>query len=1112
MPENLDSLAPEDIRRLIHEMRVRQIELETENESLYLEQAELVASQERYIDLYERAPVGYVTVNDMGLIQQVNLRAATLLGVQRRVPIHRSISHILFHADERIFNLARKKLFKTREMQSCELRLVRDQGEPVWARLVLTLAHDGAGNEEIRIALSDITERKHTEEKLTEERNLLRTLVDILPSAVFVKDCESRFVLANVTCANLMGLDSPESLVGKTDADLYPPEIAAEFRAEELEVLSGKHQLHSEQRRILDNGDLQVRLISKVPIRSSSGEITGLVGSAFDITQRIQMEDELRANEAFERAILNSLPAHIAVLDQSGIIVAVNEPWLRFARENGNPGVEAIGVGVNYPDACKTLDSESESSAKDAVAGVLSVLSGKQPRFIMEYPCNGPRQPRWFVMEVIKLTGEGGGAIVAHTDITERKLNQRLLAWEKEAMESIVSESSLGQQLDVLILGMENLMPGVLCSVLILDDDGFHLRHGGAPSLPESYNRAIDGMVVGAGVGLWATAAQGDRQIEVADIASDPLWSDHREIALKHGLHTCWSAPIHSNQGEVLGTCAIYHSERYHPDAAEREVIERAVQVIRIAIENQRSEQKIHKLHAELEQRVEERTNELQSANATLNDFKSALDQHSVVATTDTEGTILYANDKFSEISKYSNEELIGQSHRIVNVGYHSEAFFRDLWETIISGRTWKGEIKNRCKDGSTYWVNGTIVPFLGPDNKPVQFMMISTDITKRKRMEVELQDVVERLRLAAEAGKIGVWEWNLATDEVTWDDQMFKIYGLPPSPQGRMDYSDWAAAVLPEDLAEQEEQLQYTVQSRGRGQREFRITRATDEDVRVIRGSEMIATDSNGKAKRMVGINYDATQSQRAEARIRELNAALEVRAEAQEAANKEMESFSYSVSHDLRAPLRAVSGFSRMVLEDYAGKMDGEGRRMLGVIHSEAQRMGLLIDDLLAFSRLGRHPIELKPIDMETMARDVFDELVDRHPERKLRLNLHTLPPAYGTGSLIRQVWTNLISNAIKFTGGREIGEIEIGAKSNGEKGQIYYIKDNGIGFDPRHADKLFGVFQRLHSQEEFSGTGVGLALVERIVLRHGSRIWAESEIDHGATFYFTLPHQPS
>lgn len=222
-------------------------------------------------------------------------------------------------------------------------------------------------------------------------------------------------------------------------------------------------------------------------------------------------------------------------------------------------------------------------------------------------------------------------------------------------------------------------------------------------------------------------------------------------------------------------------------------------------------------------------------------------------------------------------------------------------------------------------------------------------------------------------------------------------------------------------------------------------------------------------------------------------------------ETVNKELEAFSYSVSHDLRAPLRAISGFAEAVLEDYAPWLDEEAKRYLGLIKSNAHRMGQLIDDLLAFSRLGRAEMRLADIDMRALAKAVSDELAALAPGRIIEFTVLPAPPAHADLTLVRQVLVNLLSNAIKFTRTREKATIEFGYLADAG---AYYVKDNGVGFDMQYVGKLFGVFQRLHAITEFEGTGVGLALVHRIITRHGGRVWAEGKIGQGATFYFTLP----
>jgi light-regulated signal transduction histidine kinase (bacteriophytochrome) len=230
---------------------------------------------------------------------------------------------------------------------------------------------------------------------------------------------------------------------------------------------------------------------------------------------------------------------------------------------------------------------------------------------------------------------------------------------------------------------------------------------------------------------------------------------------------------------------------------------------------------------------------------------------------------------------------------------------------------------------------------------------------------------------------------------------------------------------------------------------------------------------------------------------RLRETSAKLA-------AAGQELETLSYTVAHDLRAPLRAIDGFSRIFDERYGRYVDDEGRRLLGLVRDSARRLGTLLDSLLALSRLGRQALYPVDVDMRALAAEAWVELAG---DSGLSCSLEELPPAYGDRQLLKQVWTNLLSNAVKYTSRRASPLIQVtGSQAGGEN--VYCVSDNGAGFDMKHAARLFGVFQRLHAEAEFPGTGIGLATVARIVARHGGRVWAEGATDAGARFYFSLP----
>jgi PAS domain S-box-containing protein len=278
----------------------------------------------------------------------------------------------------------------------------------------------------------------------------------------------------------------------------------------------------------------------------------------------------------------------------------------------------------------------------------------------------------------------------------------------------------------------------------------------------------------------------------------------------------------------------------------------------------------------------------------------------------------------------------------------------------------------------------------------------------------------------------------------------------------------------------------------------------------RILHTRKVPVRDKNGEPALLLGISMDITEQKANERRILALNEELQRQAALLQSSNQELESFCYSVSHDLRSPLRAINGYARLLQQEHAARLDQEGLRYLSTICNASERMSRLIDDLLEFSRLGRQSLTTGAVDMGALVGKAIEDVLEQRPSPHPSIDVKDLLPAQGDRRMLHLVWLNLLDNAVKYSSGSPAAAIRVQSRANGR--EIHYsVADNGIGFDMRYADKLFGVFQRLHGVDEFPGTGVGLAIVQRILTRHGGRAWAESEPGKGAVFHFSLPSAP-
>lgn len=550
----------------------------------------------------------------------------------------------------------------------------------------------------------------------------------------------------------------------------------------------------------------------------------------------------------------------------------------------------------------------------------------------------------------------------------------------------------------------------------------------------------------------------------------------------------------------------IRHQEAQWPHSGIREVAGLVGNVRQMASTLQSHVHELQVLNESLEKRVDERTNELYRSEQK---FRAIFTEAGVgILLSDRNRLIIDCNPAMEKIFGYSHQELIGKE--IAKLSHPDDGPFNiesARQSTSRQENVYRMEKRFIRKDGSLLWGRLTIT-FIKLASGSAGFTIgMVEDITPQRELQAALRESEAMYRSLVETAPYAMTVTNIDGSILMANHQSLAVYGENRIGEiiGRSLF-EWVA---PSDHARCLELLAQVINGEMLRSILIRLRRSDGSEF-IGEVSAMRLPTIEGVTDRLIMISADVTAREEAASEIRRLNEVLEARVAERTAELKEalrhMESFSYSISHDLRAPLRAVNGYAHILLEDFGPALPAEAQRHLNQIAGNGARMAALIDDLLTFSRLSRHPLTRESVDTIAVVRDVLEELERERQGRTVQVTVGALSPCQADPSLIRQVFSNLLSNALKYTRKREDARIEVGSFRK-DGATVYFVRDNGDGFDMAYADKLFGVFQRLHRSEDFEGTGVGLAIVHNIVTRHGGTVWAESEPGNGATFFFTI-----
>ncbi|MBN1538385.1 MAG: PAS domain S-box protein [Anaerolineales bacterium] len=869
------------------------------------------------------------------------------------------------------------------------------------------------------------------------------TIIETSPEAILITDLAGYIIAGNQSGAELLGFEKSQDLIGSKGKEIIHPDDMTIAREMFRAISETSHKANGLIRLIRKNGDTIIGDMNACVIFDTTGKATSFVITIRDITGRKRMEEALRKSEALLKQTQQLSRVGGWEWDLATKTIAWSDETFHIHGIDPNEVFSNSEEQVQRSIACYAEDYRPKITENFNQC----VEKGKVYEFDSPFTTI-QGEKKWIrTMGQPVMEGDKIVRVIGHImDITDRKLAEEALRVSEEKYRAIFEKSPIGQ---VITKGSKVL----LCNYA-------ECRLFGYETPEEIIGRPITDFIhpddYPSLVQLGNSLQQGnpmDNNISLLGIRKDGA----QMVIEAYAIQFPWEG-----EDTLLA---------FHTDITAR----------------RQAEEALHKSEESFRMVVE----------SSPVGFFVVNDQ----------SLMEYANKEMSKIMGYPLEEMIGQDFTNAldkdNLNLVRERFFRRLKGEEVPNRY---EFSIIRKDGEKRQVE-IATASIEDSSQHRKIIGHLLDITERIKAEEGLRKSEERFRTVVESSPIGFFIVNENSVLDYSNHEMSAILGYP--------LNEIIGSNFQKFVDEESRDLVYgNYVRRLRGEDvpdryEFDIVRKNGEK-RRIEMSVIPIEDSQGNIN-IAGQIIDITERKQAEEEIRRLNEELEqrviTRTQQLESANSEMEAFTYSVSHDLRAPLRAIDGYARILLEEYSSVLDNEGQRLFSVIRNNSQKMSRLIDDLLAFSRLNRTEMRISYIDMQGQVESLYQELLSPDERQWIEWIVNPLETVIGDPSLMKQVWSNLISNAVKFSSKQKKPVIEIGCTPK-ETETVFYIRDNGAGFDMHYAHQLFGVFHRLHNERDFEGTGVGLAIVQRVIQRHGGRVWGKGEVDKGATFYFSLP----